>query len=291
MEEKTADNITINDIKVYAKNLKSFYLTLLLFFINSQKKYWYILLAGILIGCGIGYNKFKNTRSYFEGKASYTFSTFNKKMFGEMIDKLRALSASGSYKTLSEKLNISEADTRKIIDIEAVNIAGSPLSEDITESKQPFYIRIKLSDRQIADTLVSCVENYLNNNPQVKSQMANNLIKMKERLLFINTQIQKLDSLKSTYQFYLAHQNVNSGSIINTFNPVDLFTQSEKLATTKTDLEWGVINYKVIKILDPFVISDNPVSPSLKGFLIKYTLMGLLISIVLSLLLYSFKKI
>jgi hypothetical protein len=291
MTENKPDNISFSDIRTYAANLKSFYLELVLFFLNALKKYWYILLTGIVLGGGLSYYKFENIKPYFEGRASLTFSAFNKKMFGEMADKLRGLSGSGSYKTLSEKLNIQEADAKKIIDIEALNIAGSPLSDDITESKQPFYIRVKLADRQIADTLLSCVENYFNNNPQVKDQMVNNLSKMKERLSFINEQMQKLDSLRITYQFYLAHQNANSGSVINTFNPVDLFTAYEKLLATKTDIEWGILNYKVVRILDPFIINDSPVSLSLSGLLIKYAGLGLLISVMLSLLFFTFKKI
>lgn len=291
MEENKTDTITLIDIKSYVTNVKMFYLKIFSFVINAFKRYWYILLTGIVLGGGVAYYRVKNANPYFEGKATFTFSTFNKKMFGEMTDKLRDLAHSGSYKTLSQQLNINEEETKKIIDIEAINIAGSPLSDDITETRQPFYIRVKLKDRQVADTLLIRLEAYLNNNPQVKSQMTNNLSKMKERLAFINDQMQKLDSLKTAYHFYLAQQSINSGGVINTFNPVDLFTASEKLATTKTDLEWGIINYKVIKILDPFIINDFPVIPSLSNTLIKYASLGLLMAIMLSLLLYTFKKI
>jgi hypothetical protein len=291
MAENKTDNVTIKDIEIYAANIKLFYSNLFSFGINALKKYWYILLLGFVLGSGFAWYKYRNAKPYYEGKATLTFTIFNKKVFGEMLDKLRNLSRSGSYKTLSEKLDINEADAKKIIDIEGLNIAGSPLSDDITESKQPFYIRVKLRDRQIADTLLVRIESYLNSNPQVKSQMTNNLIKMKEKLAFINDQIRKLDTLKADYKFYLAQQSVNSGAVINTFNPVDLFTASEKLFTTKTDLEWGIINHKVVRILDPFIINDFPVLPSLSGLLIKYAGLGLLITIILSLLLYTFKKI
>lgn len=289
--ENKSDNIAVSDIKNYVVNLKLFYLKLFSFVTNAVRKYWYILLTGLLLGTGLAYYKFKNTKPYFDAKATLTFTTFNKKTFGEMIDKLRKLSLSGSYKTLSEKLNIKETEAEKIVDIEALNIAGSPLADDITENKQPFYIRVKLEDRQMADSLLVRIENYLNNNPQVKIQMANNLIKMKEKLVYINEQIHKLDSLKMAYRFYLAQQTINSGGVVNTFNPVDLFTASEKLFATKADLEWGIINNKVVKVLDPFIIDDFPVVASLPNLLIKYAGLGLLMGIMLSLVLYTFKKI
>lgn len=291
MSENKPDNISVSDIKTYAGNLKLFYSQLLLFVVNALKKYWYIILAGIVLGGGMAVYKYKNAKPYFAGKASILFSDFSKKTFGEMTDKLRDLARSGSYKTLAGKLKIDEADAKKIIDIEALNIAGSPLSDDITEGKQPFYFRVKLKDRQIADTLLVHYENYLNDIPQVRMLIENNLWKMKERLAYISEQIKKLDSLKTTYQYYIAHQNAGSGSVINTFNPVDLFTQSEKLITTKTDLERAVINYKVVRILDPFVLNDFPVLPSLSGLLIKYAGIGLLLCVILSLAIYTVKNI
>lgn len=291
MTENKSDNISLPDLKIYAANVKSFYQELVLWITRALKTYWYILLLGIIMGGGLAYYKFKNANPYFEGKASFTFSAFNKKMFGEMTDKLRGLSHSGSYKTLSEKLGVNETDARKIIDIEALNMAGSPLSDDITEGFQPFYIRVTLWDKLIADTLLIRLESYLNNNPQVKKMILDNSLNMTERMNYITEQIKKLDSLKTAYQFYIAHQNANSGSVINTFNPVDLYNASEKLMITKTDLGRAIINYKVVKILDPFIINDIPFSPSLFRLLIKYVFLGLLIACLLGVLLYAYKYI
>ena len=291
MVTNTTDDTTITDVKKYAASIKLFYQKLLVFIIAAVKKNWHLLLLAVALGAGIAYYKFRQAKPYFEGKASFTFSDFNKKIYGEMTDKLRSLCNSGSYQTLAEKLHISDADAAKIADIEAVNIAGSPLADDITEAKQPFYIHVKLKDRQIADTLLVSLENYFNNNPQVKNLIIANTGKMKERLAYANDQIQRLDSLKSVYQFYLAHQTAGSASIINTFNPVDLFTASDKLFITKTDMEWGIANYRVVKIFDPFVINTYPVSVSLSALLIKYSLLGLLLAFILSLLLFTLKKI
>lgn len=291
MVNNTSDDTTITDVKNYIASIKLFYQKLTGFIIAAFKKYWYLLLLGIALGAGLAYYKLKQAQPYFEGKATFTFSDFNKKIFGEMADKLKSLCNSGSYKTLADKLNMSETDAAKIADIEAVNIAGSPLADDITEAKQPFYVRVKLRDRQIADTLLVKLENYFNNNPQVKNLMVTNTGKMKERLAYANDQIQRLDSLKSVYQFYLAHQTAGSASIINTFNPVDLFTASDKLFITKTDMEWGIANYRVVKIFDPFVINTYPVRVSLSSLLIKYCCLGFILAFILSLLLFTLKKI
>jgi hypothetical protein len=291
MVTNTSDDTTITDVKKYAASIKFFYQKLLAFIIAAVKKNWYLLLLGIALGAGIAYYKFKQSKPYFEGRASFTFSDFNKKIYGEMADQLKALCNSGSYKILAEKMNMSEADAAKIADIDGENIAGSRLSDDITETKQPFYIHVKLHDRQIADSLPVKLENYFNNNPQVKAMIITNLGKMKARLVYSNDQLHRLDSLKSVYQFYLAHQTAGSASIINTFNPVDLFTASEKLFIAKTDMEWGIATYRVVKIFNPFVINAYPVSVSLRSLLIRYCTIGLLLAFILSLLLFTLKKI
>lgn len=291
MVNTTSDDTTINDVKKYAAGIKSFYLKLFAFTLSAIKQYWYLVVLGIALGAGLAYYKFKQSVPYFEGKATFTFSDFNKKIFGEMTDKLRTLCNTSSYKSLGEKLNLSEADASAIADIEAVNIAGSPLAEDITEAKQPFYVRVKLRNRLIADSLLTKLENYFNNNPQVKNLIVTNTGKMKERLAYANDQIQRLDSLKSVYQFYLAHQPAGSASVINTFNPVDLFTASDKLFITKTDMEWGIANYRIVKIFDPFVINTNPVTASFSSLLIKYIVLGLVLAFISSLVFYTLKKI
>lgn len=247
-------------------------------------------MLGVILGGAYGYYKFQNTPTYFEGQASFTYNELHKKTYGEMTDKLRNLALSHSYKTLAQLLQTSETNAKSIIDIEALTISGSMLSQDLTASKMPFYIRIKLSNRETAEPLLLNIENYFNNNKQAKSIIEHTTTQMRARIKHLNSELQKLDSLKSSYQFYLLQHSNNTNPTVNTFNPIELYTQSEKLFNIKSDLEAAVDNFKAVKILDQFVMNDYPIQPSLTKLIIQFASIGLALSALLSLLLFLFKQ-
>ncbi|HMG16283.1 MAG TPA: hypothetical protein VK590_12585 [Saprospiraceae bacterium] len=292
MENKTGDDIGLEDIRNYLKSIKSFYSRLVSFLVTSIKHYKAFIIIGIILGAGFACFKDIKDKPYYFGKASFTYNELHKRIYGEMIDKLRNLTISESFKTLGEKLKLSEKEASGILDIVAVNIAGSPLSEDQSDSKLPFYIRVKLIDRNLADTLLHSLENYFNNNYQTKAIVATNSKQMADKIAFFKSQLTKLDSLKSSYRFYLSTKTYNTANnTINTFNPIDLYTESEKLFNATSDLESILKTYKAVKILDQFILNDVPVKTPLAVLLILYMGIGFIATTLLSLFLYALKMI
>jgi hypothetical protein len=113
---------------------------------------------------------------------------------------------------------------------------------------------------------------------------------MRARIVHLNSELQKLDSLKRAYQFYLLEKNNNTNPTVNAFNPIDLYTASEKLFNTKSDLEAAVNDFKAVKILDRFAMTDDPIQPSFSKFLIKFSSIGLLIATLICFVLVVFKQ-
>lgn len=289
--DNTNDKIDIEGMKKYASGIKNFYVAILLFKLNAIKKYWYLMLLGVVIGAAWAWNIQRKSQPVYEGTASFTYTELHKKIYGEMIDKLRKLCISRSYQALASQLKVQSEVAGKIADIEAVNIDGSPLSDDMTQGKLPFYIRIKLTDRAVSEQLLANIEQYMNNNQQAAAIIKNNTRSMKQKIDFFDKQLMKLDSLKSAYRFYMANQSASPNTTFNTFNPIDLYKESEKYFNAKSDLEGALENYKVVKILDGFVMADFPHVPSLKNLMIKYVGLGIIISALISLLLFGFKKL
>ncbi|MES2618778.1 MAG: hypothetical protein V4613_12925 [Bacteroidota bacterium] len=289
--DNSTDKIDLEGVRQYASGLKNFYVGIVRFKLQALRKYWYILLLGIVLGAAWGWNIHRKAQPLYMGTASFTYTELHKKIYGEMIDKLRTLCLSHSYQALASQLIIQPEVAQKIADIEAVNIDGSPLSDDITQGKLPFYIRVKLTDRLVSEQLLVNLEQYMNDNHQAKVIIKNNSKSMREKIAFFDHQLKKLDSLKNAYRFYMANQGNNPNTTFNTFNPINLYTESEKYFNTKSDLESALENYKVVKILDGFVMADYPYMPSLMGLLLKYTGLGFIIAAVISLLLFGFKKL
>lgn len=290
MVQTTQDEAPLKGIQNYLQTVKLFYTHLIGWFFKRLMHYWYLLLIGLVLGLGYGYLKFKQTPAYFEGQAAFTYNELHKKTYGEMTDKLRTLVHSKSYKTLANLLAINEREAESIYDIEALTISGSQLSQDLTSSKMPFYVHLKLTDGQLEDVLLKSIENYYNNNYQARTIIERTTAQMRARILHLNSELQKLDSLKRAYQFYLLEKNNNANPTVNAFNPIDLYTESEKLFNIKSDLEAAVNDFKAVKILDRFAMTDQPIQPSVSKFLIKNGSIGLLIAALICFVLVLFKK-
>lgn len=290
MAQNINDDVELNEIKNYFSNVQNFYIQISNWLFKGFLSYWYILLIGVIGGGMFGYLQFQKKTPYFEVQASFTFNELHKKIYGEMTDKLQQLVSTHSNKTLSELLKLKEQEAMNILDIQALTVSGTPLSEDLSIGKLPFYIKVKLKDRNVAAPLLISLENYYNNNPQAKTIIENSTLQMKSRITYLNSELQKLDSLKRAYQFYLMQQPLNSNTTVNTFNPIELYKESEKLFNIKSDLESAITNFKAVKILDQFVVNDTPIQPILSKDLIKYMGIGLMFSAVLCLLLMVFKK-
>jgi hypothetical protein len=286
-----SDNIALENAKLYLKNVMVFYTYFIDFSIQSVKKYKTIVI-GLCVVFGVaGFIKSNTRTEYYEAKATFYYIELNKKIYGEMLDKLRALSLSGSSKSLSEQLNITKQEALKIIDIEGLNIAESPLAEDITEVKLPFYIKLKILDRNIANTVMYKLEAYLNSNPVGAEIISKNIVKLNKRISFLSLELTRLDSLKTAFNYYLTHQEIKTKNKINNLSITEIYKKSEELFIEKTDLELTLENYKAVHILDKLVVADSPIKTNMAKEVFKFMLLGCVIGILLSIFLNAFKRV
>ena len=292
MDNRQNDDISLEGIRNYMRSMKLFYFGMLGFLMKSFRENLKVVFIFLIAGAGFAFYEYSQDVPYYEGKASFTYYELHKRIYGEMIEKLKKLAQTRSYKSLAQKLKLSEKEAKNIIDLQALNLAGGPLSEDMSEPKHPFYVWAKLRDGKFADTLLVHLENYMNSNPQAITTVINNTRQMQEKIVYYKAQLQKLDSLKNSFRMQLLRQNSTTpNTTINTFNPIDIYTESEKLFNSTSDLESAVKSYKAVKILDQFVMGDYPISKSLFGLLLKYLAIGLGLGIILSLFLSAVKKL
>ncbi len=279
MSTTSPDNISLSNAKEYVKSMIIFYNYIRVFILSAIARYKILIIviagAGLIAGFAIA----KSQGGYYQGSATITYITLNKKLYGEMLDKLNDLVHSNSYKALSAELKMPEADCAKILDLEGLNVAGSKLSEDITEVRQPFYVKVKLSDRNIAPILLASLKNYLNGNPFGKDLVEKDILKIRRRILFLGSELRKIDSLKA-----LPVYSVQPG-VIN-----ELFKKSEDIFIEKSDLEVALSNYEGVIIMDKFVLADQPTTPSYPKIMLKYMLLALLLGIISSLFIHSIKR-
>jgi hypothetical protein len=282
------DELSFQDFKNQIRQLRKFLQGLLLVAGRSIKRY-YLLLILLLAGvAALGYYQYKNSR-VFEARTSYVYIELQKKMYGEMIDKLQEMILSGSRQRLAEALHLSPEQANSIVALRAENIYGAKLSEDVTEEKKLFYINVMATNDKVFDTLQYALENYLNNNILVKETLSRKRKIMEQKVAYLESALSMLDSLKMAYTKSLDKPSAGMYAANNQFNPVQLYEKGEKMNQELADMKTLLDDYRAVQTQDKFLVTEEPQQKAL-SFAIKYTGLYLIAAIVLVFILSMFKK-
>lgn len=220
------------------------------FVATEKRKAVFILAAGLLLISIVYINK----KSFYHASITFTYNCLHKKVFGEEIHKLENLCKSKDYETLSQKLNIPVQQARSLQNIYAVNIGNSPLYEDITEEKLPFYVHYEFTDPKDHDLLQKSIINFLNNLPQGKTRMQEIVDSNNRKASFYKRQIGLLDSIKVE----MASGNSDAYVIGNANTPLkDAFELSEKYEYELIQLDLLSANTEVVNVFSTENVTFN----------------------------------
>jgi len=205
-----------------------------------------------------------------------------------MLDDLDKLSSTGSSAELAKSLNISEKYSREFVSFSGRNMQGIDLSRDTsTLNSGTFLIELEIRNNRNIDTLEYALLNYFNNNSFLKKLKDDQIELKKVRLLFLNSELQKLDSLKKEYNAFLSSEK-GSTFYNNAFNPVDIYKQSSEYYDEKTSLEeWLRQSKESILKIDKAKPTEVPQSMNLT----KYALLFGLIFFLVGCLFAAFKSV
>lgn len=210
---KNYPSVNQSEINNTLKDFALFIKTVFVFILNSLRRFYLLFLLLFLGIAGAWYFQNKDSANFYSAQMSCSFNFLHKKVYGEMIVRANQLAESQSYNALARELNISPDDARKVVRLEARNIAGSPLHEDITEQKLPIYITAITTDREVFPALEEGILYYFNNKiPYHQARMKLERINMEENIGFTKSTIVQIDSLIETY--------------INNFNTLSLKNDS-----------------------------------------------------------------
>lgn len=263
-KEQNKEEADFRELKETAARITDTLWRILHFFSAEFRKNLVAAVSLLLVITGYYAFKYHKQTACYEAKASFVYHELHKKTFGEMIDKMAGLISKGDYKTVAGHLGITEQLAAGILDLRAVNLFGSKLSEDITTEKTPFYIIATTRSKSVLDSLNHAIPHYLNNNTYLvsKNKRKNDIIAQEiERNL---TELAMLDSLKQKLPEILMADNGSSRSGID---PVTLFQQT--ISINKDNLEKADVlkNFKSVELLDSFVAGKHPERNSIGYYL------------------------
>jgi hypothetical protein len=208
-----------------------------------------ILISGVFILSGIvGYITGKDATATYEGSITCLYNDLHKKTYGEMIEQLNHYIKDTNYPLIGQLLNINETLASDISGIKAVNVSGSPLQDDFTTEKLPFYIIYTLKNPQSAHAINIGVLYYLRNCTYNREHRKIIVDHAFEKIRFIDHQLQLLDSMKEGFTGYLRQGRHGSAEPVS-FNIKDLYKESQELFDSKLENQWSTRYDNSVEIL------------------------------------------
>ena len=252
--------IESKDISGFLMAFISFIRNAILYVFLSLRKYFLPALAAFVIVLGASYYFRKAQRPYYDSQMVCEFTNVTKRSIGEEIVKLDKLVKTGSYNALANTLSIPLAQAQSIISIEAKNSVGSPLHEDITETKNPVYINVTASNNTVFKPLQVALINYLNStSPFRERRDVMELEIIDNTVRFIEKDIHQTDSIITAYGNFLRHTRAVTDSAAGFSNIAALLKYKSELEAKHAQNKWRINELKYnVEVLHGFLPADYP---------------------------------
>lgn len=199
--------------------------------------------------------------AYYESDMVCVYNHLHKKTYGEMIRKLNTLAQTGSYTTLAKMLDMPVEKVKAVVSMEAQNIAGSPLSEDISQGKFPFYIVVKATNATVYNDLQPALLKYMNSTPYQALRNKLEAKRLTQKIQYAGHSIQQIDSIVSAYPLLLKESANELDTANNVSNMIGLISYRDKLVNTMLTDESTVQSMISVELLHGFTPSEHPIQP------------------------------
>jgi hypothetical protein len=246
------------------------------------KRGWMILLILGLLGAGIAFLDHRYVPREYKLSMIVQYTDLSKMTYYEIFSQLNEMAKSQSYEKLAAELGLDTITTRQISAMEITGLNGETLEKDTSTVKDlPLLITVDTRANSSLYEIQTAILNYLNNNDYAKQLKEGEKKIYEEKLAYIDLQLQKMDSLKDAYTRSI-NAGRNTGTIYyNAFNPAELYLQSNTLLALRQEAKrWLIAKDRTVKLINGF----KPVGSSSSNQLMKFTIKGLLIGLLLGIL-------
>lgn len=232
-----AEEITLREWLLYIHKIWQTLIAFLLFCLREMRQRWMLFILMTIAGYSVGRFMTGTKPPIFETGQALTFNELHKKTYGEMVVLLNVYIEQQQVNRLEEVLQISEPAARSMLYVKALNVAGSPLHEDYSMEKLPFYIKTGLNDTGYFREINRGMLSYLQNNTYSSSRRKVKIENATQKINYITHQLNILDSLKRNYGSALL-QNGQGGLARIDLNPERIFREADSLFNASQDANW-----------------------------------------------------
>lgn len=257
---------------LFLKSVLAFYQSMFRFCIFSIKNFWYVSFISLFIAIAAIYYYSASQKDQFTGTASFTFNYLNKKVYGDRLFMVQRLVEQQQVSDLAKLLQIPVKSAKCIVSFQAKNVAGSPLQEDYTEQKYPFYTEVMTTNKAGFYQLENALANYLNASKFDQDYIRSEHIKLRKKQQIFQADLKRIDSLKELI------------TINDLPNYTEAITLVENISNQLLAIEQQLKKPVSIEVLNEFVPVKTEKSQLVMSFAKKIGLLFIIISVVLSVL-------
>jgi LPS O-antigen subunit length determinant protein (WzzB/FepE family) len=280
MAEKNnnGDDVTLSSVKEGLVDLLLVFYTILQSIFSFFFRNKFTILICVVIFGGIGFLFAMRVKQVYSLKMIVSHQDLTKRTFAEAIEQLNRLALSRSYKQLSHELKIDEASAAKIRALETYNMNGDFLMEDTSTSRYlPFIINAEVFNNSVADSLQEGLLIYFNDNKYFKGRKEIQKRIYEEKLLFISSELEKLDSLKKQYNQFLGSSGKSAVFYNNAFNPAEIYQRSNEYQQQRESvINWLNNEVQTVKLIEGFKPVVKPVDGFKERIVLYFILGGIL---------------
>jgi hypothetical protein len=244
------------------------------------KKELKIFLIVPVLGAILGYLYHAVSPTTYEQSLIVECNGLTKRTYYEMVDQLNKLSTTKSFNALAKELKIEERSAKQIKSIELEDINGESLEKDTTSKlRQVLKLDLVTKSNEYLDSFQHSILTYLNSTPYLSKMKDDQKKLYLDKILFIDKELQKLDSLKDEYTRSLRSVKASATFYNNAFNPTDAYVHAFNLLNQKqTSLAWLNEEFLPINLIEGFKPALEPKSLKLSTSILVGLLIGLVIS-------------
>ncbi len=282
MEQKiqSSDDISLHAVKESVLR----FLFLVYYFtsgiIGFFRRHILIFAFSTLLFVGIGAGISFLVKKTYELRMTVVPSEFSRRIYSEQFVKLDKLIKTNSIAQLSKELKSGSEIVKQLSGITCYDIYDESLATDTsTKEREPFVVQVKVFNNTISDTLQTLLVNYINNNPFLSERKKIQYKIFEDKLLFVEAEQRKLDSLKAEYNLFMNNSGNKAMFYNNAFNPSDLYSKSNEYQYQKDQINsWFGFEQQPLRVIDGFKPARKADSLSLLQLLVISFFAGFIIA-------------
>jgi hypothetical protein len=248
-------------------------------YINVIKKQIILIICFTILGALAGGLFYSLARPFYKTEMVLTSRALSNEYCKYLINNLNE-----NPDVFTERLHVNAATAQQIAEIEYAKFDPKMKeSKDSLSSGMPFKIKLTVYNPSVIDTLETSIINFLENNEYALKRRQIELANNKKMMGKLQSELLKLDSLKSLIAKKLGSKEEVSGIIVgNQVDPVNAYNTSLSLYRQELQISSDLMIPENINVIEGFTRKNQP-SLSLMIYLIEGFLLGFICSFLIAL--------